>query len=197
MRQDAWPEAVCLVEDEIIDNARHHAGEPEGMFTAKEHYRHNKRDGGKRSKWDRPDFPHRGSDLEAFLSIKPRISFAEEFEEVLVLVGQIEDHEPLSWDIEHMNPNKIVKHPPCRGVWNASPFLIWEGRSMLLQGRADAIFERCIDEQTHCHHHQEGHNALGLFEIEGGGQKLRVFEEAKPAFCPRLPFVSIEHGLGC
>src|SRR5215470_590277 len=53
MRQDAWPEAVCLVEEEIIDNARHHAGEPEGMFTAKEYYRYNKRDGGKRSKWDR------------------------------------------------------------------------------------------------------------------------------------------------
>ena len=33
------------------------------------------------------DFPHRGSDLDAFLSIKPRISFAEEFEEVLVLVA--------------------------------------------------------------------------------------------------------------
>jgi len=30
--------------------------------------------------------------LDAFLSIKPCISFAEEFEEVLVLVGQIEDH---------------------------------------------------------------------------------------------------------
>src|SRR5215470_6877812 len=82
---------------------------------------------------DVADFPHRGSDVESFLSIKPRISFAEECEEVLVLVGQIEDHEPLSWDIEHMNPHKIVKHPPCSGVRNASPFLIWEGRSMLLQ----------------------------------------------------------------
>ena len=51
------------------------------------------------------DIPHRGSDFDAFLSIKPRISLAEEFEEVLVLVGQIEDHEPLSWNIEHMNPN--------------------------------------------------------------------------------------------
>src|SRR5215510_12810887 len=143
------------------------------------------------------DFPHRGSDLDAFLSIKPRIAFAEEFEEMLVLVGQIEDHEPLSWDIEHMNPNKVVKHPLCSGVRNASPFLVWEGRSMLLQGRADAIFERCIDEQTHRHHHQEGHNAFRLFEIEGGGQKLRGCEEAKPAFCPSLPLVSIEHGLGC
>jgi hypothetical protein len=95
-----------------------------------------------------------------------------------------------------MNPHKVVKHPPCSGVGDAVPFLIWKGRSVLLQGRADAICERGIDEQTHRHYHQEGHNALGLFEIEGGGQKLWGFEEAKPAFCPRLPFVSIEHSLG-
>ena len=115
---------------------------------------------------------------------------------MLVLVGQIEDHGPLSWDIEDMNPHKVVKHPACSGVRNALPFLIWEGRSVLLKDRADAIFESCIDEQTHRHDHQEGHNALGLFEIEGGGQKLRVFEEAKPAFRLRLPFVSVEHCLG-
>jgi hypothetical protein len=113
-----------------------------------------------------------------------------------VLSGQIEDHEPLSWDREHMNPNKVMQHPPCSGVRNALPFLIWEGRSMLLQGRADTLFERCIDEHTHRHHHQECHNVLGLFEIEGGGQKLRVFEEAQPAFCPSLPFVSIAYCLG-
>jgi len=85
------------------------------------------------------DIPHRGSDFDAFLSIKPRISLAEEFEEVLVLVGQIEDHEPLSWDIEHMNPHKVVKHPPSSGVRNALPFLIWEGRSVLLEGRAERL----------------------------------------------------------
>jgi hypothetical protein len=55
--------------------------------------------GRKRSGTPAPAIPHRGSDFDAFLSIKPRISLAEEFEEVLVLIGQIEDHEPLSWDI--------------------------------------------------------------------------------------------------
>src|SRR5262245_15673885 len=143
------------------------------------------------------DFPHRGSDLEAFLSIKPRISFAEEFAEVLVLVGQIEDHEPLSWDREPMNPNNIGKHPPWSRVRQAAPCVIWEGRSLLLPGRADAIGEPCLDEPPHRQHHQEGQNALGLFEREGGGQTLRGFEEAKPAFCPRLPCVSIAHGRGC
>jgi hypothetical protein len=34
------------------------------------------------------------------------------------------------------------------------------------------------------------------FLRERGGQKVRVFEEAKPAFCPSLSFVAIEHGLG-
>jgi hypothetical protein len=33
MRQHAGPEAACLVEEEVVDSARHHAGEPEGMFT--------------------------------------------------------------------------------------------------------------------------------------------------------------------
>jgi hypothetical protein len=38
MRQYAWPEAACLVEEEVVESARHHAGEPEGMFTTKEHH---------------------------------------------------------------------------------------------------------------------------------------------------------------
>ena len=53
MRQYAWPEAAGLVEEEVIDNARHQAGEPEGMFTTKQHYRHHKRDRGKRPSGDR------------------------------------------------------------------------------------------------------------------------------------------------
>src|SRR5215831_4001604 len=60
MRQDAWPEAVCLVEEEVVESSRHHASEPEGMFTPKEHYRHDERDGGKRPKWDRRE---RGGDI--------------------------------------------------------------------------------------------------------------------------------------
>ena len=34
------------------------------------------------------------------------------------------------------------------------------------------------------------------FEIERGGQKLRGFEEAQPAFRLGLPFVAVEHRLG-
>jgi hypothetical protein len=115
---------------------------------------------------------------------------------VLVLVGQIQNHESLSRDAEHMNPNEVVEHPVCRRVLNALAFLVRKCSLMLLQDHADAVFEGCIDEQTHCHHHQQGHDAFGFFEIERGGQKLRVFEEAKPAFHLGLPFVSSEHRLG-
>ena len=112
---------------------------------------------------------------------------------MLVLVGQIQNHESLSRDVEHMNPHEVVEHPACRRVLDTLAFLVRKGRPVLLEGRADAVFEGRIDEQTHRHDHQQGHDALGFFEIERGGQKLRVFQEAKAAFRPGLPFVSIQH----
>ena len=51
-----------------------------------------------------PDIPHGEPDLDAFLSIKPGIPFAQELEQALVLVGQIENHESLAWDVEHESP---------------------------------------------------------------------------------------------
>src|SRR6516162_10319080 len=50
-----------------------------------------------------------------------------------------------------------------------------------------------IDEQTDGHHHQQGHDALGFFEIERRGQKLRGLEEAKAAFGIYLAFVAGQH----
>ena len=115
---------------------------------------------------------------------------------MLVLVGQIENHESLSWDVEHMNPHEVMEDPACGRVLDAFTFLVWKGCSMLLEGRADTVFEGRIDEQTDRHDHQQGHDPLGLFEIQGRSQKLRVFQEAKPPFRPGLPFVSVEHRLG-
>ena len=115
---------------------------------------------------------------------------------MLVLVGQIQNHESLSRVVEHMNPHEVVEHPACGRVLNAFAFLVWEGRAVLLEGYADAIFEGRIDESTDRHDHQEGHDPLGLFEREGGGQKLGGFQEAKPTFRSGLPFVSVEYGLG-
>jgi hypothetical protein len=65
---------------------------------------------------------------------------------VLVLVGQIENHESLSWDGEHMNPHEVMEHPAGGRVLEAFTFLVWEGCSMLLEGRADTVFEGRRDE---------------------------------------------------
>ena len=115
---------------------------------------------------------------------------------MLVLVGQIENHESLSRDEEHMNPHEVVEHPACRRVLDALAFLVWKGGRMLLEGGANPILQGCVHQQADGHHHQQCHDAFRLFEIEGGRQKLRVFQEAKPAFRPGLPFVAGEHGLG-
>ena len=113
-----------------------------------------------------------------------------------MLVGQMQNYESLSRNEEHMNPHEVVEYPACRRVLDARAFLVWKGSLMRLQDRADTVFEGRIDEQTHRHHHQQGHDTLGFFEVERGGQKLRVFEEAKPTFHVGLPFVSSQHRLG-
>ena len=77
-----------------------------------------------------------------------------------------------------------------------SCLLVRKGCSVLLEGAADAVFEGRIDEPTDRHDHQQGHDPLGLLEIKGRSQKLRVFQEAKPALRLGLPFVSVEHRSG-
>ena len=77
---------------------------------------------GVRQLWS--DIPHGEPDLDAFLSIKPGIPLAQELEQALVLVGQIENHESLAWDVEHMNPHEVVEHPACRGVLDTLAFLV-------------------------------------------------------------------------
>jgi len=83
--------------------------------------------------------PHREPDLDAFLSIKPSIPLSQELEQVLVLVGQIENHEALSWDVEHMNPHEVMEHPACGRVLDALAFLVRKGRPVVLERIADAV----------------------------------------------------------
>src|SRR5206468_3599015 len=59
------------------------------------------------------DIPHRGPDFGEFLSVKPCIPLAQELEEGLVLVGQIQHHESSARDVKHMNPHEVVTHPAC------------------------------------------------------------------------------------
>jgi hypothetical protein len=140
------------------------------------------------------DIPHRGPDCGEFLSIKPCIPLSQELEEVLVLVGQMQPHEALSRDGEYMNPDEVGEDPACRRVLNARAFVVRKGGRLLLQDRADAVFEGCLDEPTPGPDHQQGHDALRFFQRAGGRQKLRSFQEAKPALCLGVPFGAGEHG---
>src|SRR5215831_1790048 len=83
--------------------------------------------------------PHRAPALDVFLAIKPRIPLAQEFEQVPVLISQIQDHESLAWNVEHMNPHEVVEDPACGRVLNASAFLVREGNRRVLQRSADAV----------------------------------------------------------
>jgi hypothetical protein len=113
-----------------------------------------------------------------------------------VLVGQIEPQESLSRDVEHMNPHEVMAHPACGRVLEALAFLVRQGRSVVLEGMAEAVLAGRIDESADRHHHQQGHDALGLFEREGRGQTLWGFEEATPTFRPGLPFIAVAPRLG-
>src|SRR5215471_6408558 len=83
--------------------------------------------------------PHRAPALGVFLAIKPRIPLAQEFEQVPVLISQIQDHESLAWNVEHMNPHEVVEDPACGRGLNASAFLVREGHLRVLQRSADAV----------------------------------------------------------
>src|SRR5262249_53488284 len=76
--------------------------------------------------WPTSAIPHRAPALDVFLAIKPRIPLAQEFEQVPVLISQIQDHESLAWNVEHMNPHEVVEDPACGRVLNASAFWVRE-----------------------------------------------------------------------
>src|SRR5262245_15719950 len=139
------------------------------------------------------DNPHREPDLAAFLAIKPGIPLAQELEQVLVLVGQIEHHESLARDEEHMHPHEGVEHPACSWSVDTPALVVWKGRAVLWERTADAGLQGGIHQSTDGPHHQQGHDAFRLFEREGGRKKLRLFQEAKPACSPGVPLVSGQH----
>ena len=113
-----------------------------------------------------------------------------------MVVIEIQDERPLSRAAQEVNTDEVLEHPLGGGVLDRLPLLSGEGRLMVFERLADAVFSGRIDEQTDRHHHQQGHDAFGLLEIERGGQKLWGFHEAKPTFCLGLPFVGVEPLLG-
>ena len=113
-----------------------------------------------------------------------------------VLLREVEDDVGLSRDTQDMHPHKVVEHPLCGGVLDAVAFLVRKGGLGVLERVANAVLSGRRDEPTDRHDHQQGQDALGLFEREEGSQKLRIFEEAQAAFRPGLPLIAIEHRLG-
>jgi hypothetical protein len=85
------------------------------------------------------DIPHGGPDFGAFLSVQPFIPLAQELQQVLVFVGQIEHEEPLLRHVEHMNPHKVVEDPPRGGVLDALAFVVWKRHPVLLERAADTV----------------------------------------------------------
>jgi hypothetical protein len=122
--------------------------------------------------------------------IKPHVRLAKEAEQVLMVLGEIENNRPLACLAQQVNANKIVQHPTCRWISNLFPFLVGEGRLMRFERLAYAIFQGCIHQQTYAHQHEQCHDAFRLFEIERRGQKARVFHQAKATFRLYLAFVT-------
>ena len=142
------------------------------------------------------DIPHRGSDFGEFLSVKPCRTISQELEQVLVLFGQVEHEGPCAGEASHMHPDKGVEHPPGSGRLDTLAFLVRNCRPVVLERVAEAVFQGRIDQQTPRHHHQEGHEALGLCERQGGGQKVRGFEQPTAACGILLAFRACEQLLG-
>ena len=137
------------------------------------------------------DIPHCRVHCCEYSAVKPFIRYPQEFEQLLMLFGQIQYQRSLPGDEEHVNPHKIVKDPPrCRILYGGA-LLVRKGGSVVLEGIANAILQRRIDEQADRHHHQERHDPRGLFEIQRRGQKAWIFEEAKATFRMHLAFIAL------
>jgi hypothetical protein len=89
------------------------------------------------------------------------------------LLREVEDDGGLSRETQDMHPHKGVEPPPRGGVLEAFAFVGRKGGLVVLERGAPAVLSGRIDEHTAGHHHDQGHDALGLVEREGGGQKLR------------------------
>ena len=108
---------------------------------------------------------------------------------------QEEDDGPWPGDESQVNPDKRLEHPACGRVLDRWPLLIGKRYATAFEGLADAIFQGGLHQPTHRHHHQQGHDPLGFFEIEQRGQKARIFKEPKAAFGVLLTFIAREHCL--
>ena len=85
---------------------------------------------------------------------------------MLMFLGEIEDHRPLAWLTQQVDPHKIMKHPPSRRMSNPLPLLVGKRCLMIVERLADTVVQGRLDPPRHGHHHQQRHEAFGLFERE-------------------------------
>ena len=85
---------------------------------------------------------------------------------MLMFGCEIEDNRPLACLTSQVNPHNIMKHPAHRRMLN--PFTPWVGkrRRMVFERLADTVFQGGIHQQTHGHHHQQGDDAVRLFQLQ-------------------------------
>ena len=100
---------------------------------------------------------------------KPQVWLAKKPKQVQMFLCQIEHHGPLACLTEQVNAHKILQHPTSRRIGNPFPFLVGKGGCLVFEGLADAIVSGGVYEQTHRHHHQQGHDTFGLCEVERRG----------------------------
>ena len=105
--------------------------------------------------------------------------------------GAIEDHRPLAGLTEQVNPHKIMQYPAHRRMLNSFTPLVGTRCRMVVERLTNAVFHGGIHQQTHGHHHQQGHDALRLFQIQSRSQKLGVFQASAPALHMYLAFVAL------
>jgi hypothetical protein len=71
-----------------------------------------------------------------------------------------------------------------------------KGGPLRLQRLTDAVLSGRIDEPAAGHHQQQGHEALGLVQIERGGSTLWLFQQAAPPRRVHLACIAFHKLLG-
>lgn len=76
---------------------------------------------------------------DEYSSGKPSIPMAQELEEVLVRLRQVEDDGPLVRETPPMHPDTVREDPPCGWRLGRVALLVWKRGSMVLKCGAHAV----------------------------------------------------------
>lgn len=84
---------------------------------------------------------------------------------------EIEDKRLTVGEDKPMNTDEILEHPARRGMRGRLTGLMGKGLPLSWQLLTKAVFQGRLDQQTQRHHPPQGHDALGGFKVERGGQE--------------------------